>query len=78
MISGPLLGGQANPVPVNSDIGEIEVALLDRPDPLLNATGSKGLGEVAMVGAAAAVANGVYHASGRRIRRMPIRNEHML
>ena len=66
------------PVPVNSDIGEIEVGLLDRPDPILNSTGSKGLGEVAMVGAAAAVANGVFNATGRRMRRMPIRIEHML
>lgn len=80
----PRFGGWLNndladyPVPVSSDIGEIEVGLLDRPDPILNATGSKGLGEVAMVGAAAAVANGVYHATGRRLRRMPIRVEHML
>ena len=80
----PRFGGWLNndladyPVPVNSDIGEIEVGLIDRPDPILNAIGSKGLGEVAMVGAAAAVANGVYHATGRRLRRMPIRIEHML
>lgn len=80
----PRFGGWLNndladyPIPVNSDIGEIEVGLLDRPDPILNSTGSKGLGEVAMVGAAAAVANGVYHATGRRMRRMPIRLEHML
>lgn len=80
----PRYGGWLNndladyPMPVSSDIGEIEVALIDRPDPMLNVTGSKGLGEVAMVGAAAAVANGVYNATGRRIRRMPIRTEHML
>lgn len=48
------------------------------PDPMLSATGAEGLGEVAMVGAAAAVANGVYHAAGRRMRRIPIRIEHML
>ena len=65
-------------VPVNADIGEIEVGFIDRPDPLLNAIGAKGLGEVAMVGAAAAVANAVYHATGRRLRRMPIRIEHLL
>lgn len=80
----PRYGGWLNndladyPVPVNSDIGDIEVGLIDRPDPLLNSTGSKGLGEVAMVGAAAAVANGVYHATGRRMRRIPIRIEHIL
>lgn len=65
-------------VPVNADIGEIDVSFIDRPDPLLNATGSKGLGEVAMVGAAGAVANAIYHATGRRLRRMPIRIEHLL
>jgi xanthine dehydrogenase YagR molybdenum-binding subunit len=65
-------------VPVNADIGDIEVNFIDRPDPRLNATGSKGLGEVSMVGAAAAVANAIYHATGRRLRRMPIRIEHLL
>ena len=65
-------------VPVNADIGEIDVGFIDRPDPLLNGIGAKGLGEVAMVGAAAAVANAVHHATGRRIRRMPIRVEHLL
>ncbi len=65
-------------VPVNADIGDINVGFVDRPDPLLNSIGSKGLGEVAMAGAAAAVANAVYHATGRRIRRMPIRVEHLL
>ena len=65
-------------VPTNADIGEIDVGFVDRPDPLLNSLGSKGLGEVAMAGAAAAVANAVYHATGRRFRRMPIRIEHLL
>jgi xanthine dehydrogenase YagR molybdenum-binding subunit len=60
-------------VSVNADIGDIEVAFVDRPDPLLNGAGSKGLGEVSMVGAAAAVANAIYHATGQRIRHMPIR-----
>lgn len=65
-------------VPVNADIGAIDVGFIDRPDPLLNTIGAKGLGEVAMVGASAAVANAVYHATGRRLRRMPIRIEHLL
>lgn len=65
-------------VPVNADIGEIEVGFVDRPDPLANSVGTKGLGEVAMVGAAAAVANAVFHATGKRLREMPIRVEHLL
>ncbi|AHE55108.1 xanthine dehydrogenase family protein molybdopterin-binding subunit [Sphingomonas sanxanigenens] len=65
-------------VPVNADVGEIEVAFIDRPDPLINATGAKGLGEVSMVGASGAIANAVFHATGKRIRRMPIRIEHLL
>ena len=65
-------------VPVNADIGEIEVGFIDRPDPVVNSIGAKGLGEVAMVGASAAVANAIYHATGRRIREMPIRIEHLL
>lgn len=65
-------------VPVNADIGEIEVGFIDRPDPLISTIGAKGLGEVAMAGAAAAIANAVFHATGRRIRQMPIRIEHLL
>lgn len=65
-------------IAVNADIGEIDVGFIDEPDPLANATGLKGLGEVAMVGASAAISNAVFHATGRRIREMPIRVEHLL
>jgi xanthine dehydrogenase YagR molybdenum-binding subunit len=65
-------------VPVNADIGDIEVEFIDRPDPLTNAIGTKGLGEVSMVGAAGAIANAVYHATGIRVRKMPIRIEDLL
>lgn len=65
-------------MPVNADIGEIDVGFVDKPDPLANAVGTKGLGEVAMVGAAAAIANAVFHATGKRLREMPIRVEHLL
>ncbi|MGC6857159.1 xanthine dehydrogenase family protein molybdopterin-binding subunit [Pseudomonas aeruginosa] len=65
-------------VPVNADIGAIDVAFINRPDPLLNESGVKGLGEVAMVGVAAAVANAVFHATGRRVRRLPMRIEDLL
>jgi xanthine dehydrogenase YagR molybdenum-binding subunit len=65
-------------VPVNADIGAIEVDFIDEPDPRLNDVGVKGLGEVAMVGVAATIANAVYHATGRRLRRMPIRVDDLL
>ncbi|WP_174280602.1 xanthine dehydrogenase family protein molybdopterin-binding subunit [Sphingomonas bacterium] len=65
-------------MPVNADIGDIDVSFVDRPDPLLNAVGAKSVGEVSMVGAAAAVANAVYHATGTRIRKMPIRIEDLI
>lgn len=65
-------------VPVNADIGAIDVDFIDQPDFKLNISGVKGLGEVAMVGAAAAVVNAVYNATGRRIRHLPIRVEDLL
>jgi xanthine dehydrogenase YagR molybdenum-binding subunit len=65
-------------VAVNADIGDIDVGFVDKPDPLANAMGVKGLGEVAMVGASAAIANAVFHATGKRLRELPIRIEHLL
>jgi xanthine dehydrogenase YagR molybdenum-binding subunit len=65
-------------LPVNADIGSIEVELLDEPDTNLNISGAKGIGEVAMVGASAAIVNAVYHATGKRIRHLPIRIEDLL
>jgi xanthine dehydrogenase YagR molybdenum-binding subunit len=65
-------------VPVNADVGSIDVEFIDEPDTTFNSAGAKGLGEVCMVGVAAALANAVYHASGRRVRELPIRIEHLL
>lgn len=65
-------------VPVNADIGDIEVELLDEADTNLNISGAKGIGEVAMVGATAAIVNAVHHATGKRIRHLPIRIEDLL
>jgi xanthine dehydrogenase YagR molybdenum-binding subunit len=65
-------------IPVTADIGDIEVEFIDEPDPLLNDAGVKGLGEVAIVGVAAAIANAIYHATGRRLRRLPIRVDDLL
>jgi len=65
-------------VAVNADIGEIDVGFINRPDPLINSLGAKGLGEVAMVGCAGAVANAIYNATGKRLREMPFRIEKLL
>jgi xanthine dehydrogenase YagR molybdenum-binding subunit len=65
-------------VPVNADIGSCEVEFIDEPDLQFNSAGARGLGEVASVGVAAAIANAVYHATGKRIRELPIRIEKLL
>ncbi|MDV3456219.1 xanthine dehydrogenase family protein molybdopterin-binding subunit [Sphingomonas sp. HF-S4] len=65
-------------IPVNADIGSIQVAFVDKPDPRINSLGVKGLGEVAMVGVAPAIANAIHHATGRRLNRLPFRVEHVL
>ncbi|WP_207481405.1 xanthine dehydrogenase family protein molybdopterin-binding subunit [Arenibaculum pallidiluteum] len=65
-------------VPVHADVPEIDVGFIDEPDPRLNALGVKGLGEVAMTGVAAALANAVHHATGLRIRELPIRLDQLL
>lgn len=65
-------------VPVNLDIGTLEAVFVDEEDPHVNALGVKGLGEIALVGIAPAVANAVFHATGRRIRELPIRIENLL
>jgi xanthine dehydrogenase YagR molybdenum-binding subunit len=65
-------------VPVNLDINRVEARFIEEDDPHVNPLGVKGLGEIALVGMAPAVANAVFHATGRRIRELPIRIEHML
>jgi xanthine dehydrogenase YagR molybdenum-binding subunit len=65
-------------VPVNADVPKVEVVFVNKPDPVLNPAGAKGIGEVGLVGFAAAVANAVYHATGKRIRELPITPEKVL
>ena len=65
-------------VPVNADIGSIEVEFIDEPDLEFNSAGVKGLGEVVITGVAPAIASAVHHATGRRVRDLPIRIEHLL
>jgi xanthine dehydrogenase YagR molybdenum-binding subunit len=59
-------------VPVNADIPQIEAIFVNKPDFNINPIGAKGMGEIALIGMAAAVANAVYNATGKRIRDLPI------
>jgi xanthine dehydrogenase YagR molybdenum-binding subunit len=59
-------------VPVSADVPHIETIFVDRPDPIINPMGAKGMGEIALIGFAAAVANAVFHATGKRVRDLPI------
>jgi xanthine dehydrogenase YagR molybdenum-binding subunit len=57
---------------VNADTPIIEVAFVNKPDPNINPSGAKGLGEVGIIGVAAAIANAIYNATGKRLRNLPI------
>jgi xanthine dehydrogenase YagR molybdenum-binding subunit len=59
-------------VPVNADVHDIKVIFVDEPDDIINPLGIKGLGEIGIVGVAAAIANAVFHATGTRVRDLPI------
>jgi xanthine dehydrogenase YagR molybdenum-binding subunit len=59
-------------VPVNADVHDIEVIFVDEPDAIINPLGIKGIGEIGIVGVAAAIANAIYHATGKRVRDLPI------
>jgi len=59
-------------VPVNADIREIDVIFVEENDSIVNPLGAKGLGEIGIVGVAAAIANAVFHATGKRVRDLPI------
>jgi xanthine dehydrogenase YagR molybdenum-binding subunit len=59
-------------VPVNADVRDVDVIFVEEHDENVNPLGAKGLGEIGIVGVAAAIANAVFHATGRRIRKLPI------
>ncbi|MGA0555420.1 xanthine dehydrogenase family protein molybdopterin-binding subunit [Larkinella sp. VNQ87] len=65
-------------IPVQADMPQIEVFYIDQPDVYANPIGAKGLGEIAIVGVAAAIANAVFHATGKRIRDLPITPDKVL
>ena len=65
-------------VPVNADAPDVDVELIEVQDDVVSPLGVKGVGEIGQVGAAAAIANAVYHATGYRVRELPIAVEHLL
>jgi xanthine dehydrogenase YagR molybdenum-binding subunit len=64
-------------IPVNADVPDLDVVSVGEPD-RFSPLGIKGLGEIGIVGVPAAIANAVYHATGRRIRSLPITVEQLL
>jgi xanthine dehydrogenase YagR molybdenum-binding subunit len=65
-------------VPVNADVHDIDVLFVEERDSIVNPLGVKGLGELGVVGTAAAIANAVFHATGQRIRTLPITLDKLL
>ncbi|HEX4388597.1 MAG TPA: xanthine dehydrogenase family protein molybdopterin-binding subunit [Steroidobacteraceae bacterium] len=65
-------------VPVNADIGSIEVAVVPEEDRWVNSVGAKGIGEIGITGVAGALCNAVYHATGRRLRSLPLTPDKLL
>ena len=59
-------------VPVNLDVPEIDVHFIGKPDPHISPIGARGAGEIGSVGAAAAIANAVFNATGLRLRSLPL------
>lgn len=83
-VSEPHFGSIINPnlgeylIPVNADIHNIETFFVPEEDPHIGPLGAKGVGELGIVGAAAAVANAIYHATGKRVRDLPITLDKLL
>ena len=64
-------------VATNADVPALDVHFIEYPDFNLNALGARGVGEIGLAGTAAALTNAVYHATGVRIRELPLRTEHL-
>ena len=59
-------------MPVNADVGTIDVHFVDEHDPHVNPIGAKGIGEIGITGVAASIANAVFHATGKRVRELAV------
>ncbi|MFI6096454.1 xanthine dehydrogenase family protein molybdopterin-binding subunit [Lentzea sp. NPDC051213] len=65
-------------VAVNADVPNLQVLFVDKPDPVSTALGARGFGETPMTGVPAAIGNAIYHATGRRVRDLPITQDKLL
>lgn len=65
-------------VPVNADAPDLDIVLIEVDDPVTGPLGGKGVGEIGQVGSGAAIANAVHHATGHRVRELPITVERLL
>jgi xanthine dehydrogenase YagR molybdenum-binding subunit len=65
-------------VPVNADMPEFNIQFINKPDPYISPIGARGIGEIGITGIAAAITNAVYHATGKRIRELPITPDKLL
>jgi len=65
-------------VPVNADMPEFDIQFIDTPDPYISPVGARGIGEIGITGITAAIANAIYHATGQRIRDLPITPDKLL
>ena len=65
-------------VPVSADVPAVDVDFVDEVDPHASALGARGIGELGATGIGPAIANAVFHATGVRVRDLPIRPEHLL
>ena len=65
-------------MPVNADVGTIDVAFVDENDTRFNPLGARGIGEIGITGVPAALANAVFHATGTRVRDLPITLDKLL
>jgi xanthine dehydrogenase YagR molybdenum-binding subunit len=65
-------------VPTNADVGNIDVAWVEEDDPHVSPIGAKGIGEIGITGSVAAIVNAIYHATGTRVRDLPVTPDKLL